>query len=186
MHRILITVALISTIGLIAASAEDYITQCLTITEERFTGVWARESVCGRITDILWFNEPGKFIAFHMHSRITRSELLQVMAFFEGYFRGETMERPRNLQDMGSFTHEDLKYNIRVETIGECFIWSASRWQFSPRITGPHKYRFEGNMLYFSWGGTISWVSNPERPFTEVALDSTAYRMGDSLSTKEN
>ena len=131
----------------------QYIAEDLSITEERFTGVWARLSITGAYTEIIWFKEPGKFGSDSFRGQITVDQLKQYMA----YHNSDTAIYPEELRSESGLRI----YLYRVEIIGRCVMWEEDRY----RTTGPFDYRFEGNKLFFSGFGQA------DRPYTKVELD---------------
>jgi len=132
-----------------AVYADDFITKDAGIPEPRFTGVWAREDVKGTMNEIIWFIEPGVLFIIETTERVTKAELLNILA----YFRGEHKNWPSKLD----INNEYHKQNYKVETIGEVYYWYGDF-----RVTGPIPYRFEGNKLF--------WGNNQKRPHTKITL----------------
>ena len=130
----------------------QYITEDSAIAEERFTGIWARETVTGDYTEILWFKEPGKLIEIQRTGRILKDYLPSVLA------NSENLSNVGIITEGGSYYH----YSWKVEVAGQCYIWEVK--SYGSTATGPFNYRFEGNKLYFSRG------SFPNRPYNKVDL----------------
>ena len=155
--RMIILMSFIAAVALQGVQAQ-FILDDNAITEGELNGIWARETVGGDYTEILWFKEPRRFLSFTATGRITEAELQQIIS----YFNDESKEYPAKLEDGWSY------YNYKVEVKGHYYFWKDKQNTLGATSSD---YRIFFNTLFFSWG------AGTNRPFTKLTLEPYSQRV---------